>query len=96
MTTELKEELIKWLHDTPALGAIILTKLNNPDTAEFDGFEQWVYNHGWFWLIMYRFGVIVFDVHKKLSQPVVYFTGSESFNTTGYGKIYLVIKKLLK
>jgi hypothetical protein len=96
MTTEVKEELIKWLNDTPALGAIVLTKMSNPDVTQFDVFETWAYNHGWFWLIMYRFAVIIFDVHKKLSQPVVYFDGNESYDTNGYGKIYLVVKKLLK
>ena len=44
MTTEIREELIKWLNDTPALGAIVLTKMSNPDVTQFDVFETWAYN----------------------------------------------------
>ena len=96
MTAEIREELIKWMHDTPALGAIILTKMHNPDPVDFGWFEKWVYNHGWFWLIIYRFGVIIYDIDKKLRQPVMMFVDGKVEQVSGYYKIYYTITHLLK
>lgn len=84
------------MHDTPAYGAIILTKLNNPDITTFGEFEAWVYAHGWFWLIMYRFAVIAYDIHKKLMQPVIALIDGKVESVSGYRKIYVEVKKLLK
>ena len=96
MQPELKEELIKLMHDTPAYGAILLTKLSNPDTSTFGEFESWVYAHGWFWLLMYRFTVIIIDIHKKLSNPVIDLIDGKVVHISGYEKIIYEIKKLLK
>jgi hypothetical protein len=96
MQTELKEELIKLMNDTPAYGAIILTKLSNPDISAFSSIEGWVYAHGWFWLLIYRFGVIIYDIDKKLSQPVIDLIDGKVKYVSGYQKIMMEIKKLLK
>jgi hypothetical protein len=96
MHPELREELIKLMHDTPAYGAIILTKLSNPDVTVFSDFEGWVYAHGWFWLLMYRFGVIIYDIDKKLSAPVIDLIDGKVKHVSGYQKILMEFKKLLK
>jgi hypothetical protein len=95
VTSEIKEELFKWLNDTPAYAAIILAKLNEPVT-DLTQIEQWAYDHAWFWLIVYRFSVIAFDIHKKLMQPIEYNTGEEVIMISGYKKIYLVLKKIMQ
>jgi len=96
MQPELKEELIKLMAGQSTYGAILLTKLSNPDITLFGDFEAWVYAHGWFWLLMYRFVVILLDIHKKLSQPVIDLVDRKVVHISGYQKVAYEIKKLLK
>lgn len=96
MHPELREELIKLMHDTPAYGAILLTKLSNPDTSAFTHFEGWVYAHGWFWLLIYRFVVIIVDIDKKLSQPVIDLIDGKVKYVSGYQKLLMQFKNLFK
>ena len=45
---------------------------------------------------MYRFGVIIYDIDKKLSAPVIDLIDGKVKYVSGYQKIVMEIKKLLK
>ena len=97
MTQELKEELVKFVYDTPAYGAIILTKMANPDPQFYNPGEEWLYHHGWSLILLYRIYRMMYDVHKGLMEKVLYYdqTG-ELVPMTGYMKLFLQVKNLLK
>jgi hypothetical protein len=96
MTAELKEELIKFGFDLPAYGAIMLTKISDINTSNYSDLEKYMYDHGWLWLLVLRFGNVIWDLHHKLSKQVTVYIDGQSVKITGYGKIYREIKKLLK
>jgi hypothetical protein len=96
MTAELKEELIKFGFDLPAYGAIMLTKIADLNTSNFSELEKYMYNHGWLWLLVLRFGNVIWDLHHKLSKQVAVQIDGQSVKITGYAKILREIKKLLK
>jgi len=97
MTQELKEELVKFVYDTPAYGAILLTKMANPDPQFYNPGEEWLYHHGWSLILLYRLYRMMYDVHKGLMEKVLYYdhTG-ELVPMTGYMKLFLQVKNLLK
>lgn len=96
MTTELKEELVKFGFDLPAYGAIMLTKIADLNTSNFSELEKYMYNHGWLWLLVLRFGNVMWDLHHKLSKHVTVYEANEPIKITGYAKILREIKKLLR
>ena len=96
MTTELREELVKFGFDLPAYGAIMLTKIADLNTSNFSDIENYMYNHGWLWLLVLRFGNVIWDLHHKLSKHVTIYVNGESVKITGYRKIFIELKKLLK
>jgi hypothetical protein len=96
MTAELKEELVKFGFDLPAYGAIMLAKIADINTSNYSDLEKYMYEHGWLWLLVLRFGNVIWDLHHKLSKTVTIYEAGESIKITGYGKIYREIKKLLK
>jgi hypothetical protein len=96
MTAELKEELIKFGFDLPAYGAIMLTKIADINTSNYSDLEKYMYDHGWLWLLVLRFGNVIWDLHHKLSKTVTIYENGEVIKITGYGKIFLELKKLLK
>jgi hypothetical protein len=97
MTQELKEELVKFIYDTPAYGAILLTKMANSDPQFYNPGEEWLYHHGWSFILLYRIYRVLLDVHKGLMEKVLYYghTG-ELVPMTGYMKLFLQVKNLLK
>jgi hypothetical protein len=97
MTHELKEELVKFVYDTPAYGAILLTKMANPDPQFYNSGEEWLYHHGWSFILLYRIYRVLLDVHKSLMEKVLYYdhTG-ELVPMTGYMKFFWQVKNLLK
>ena len=96
MTAELKEELIKFGFDLPAYGAIMLTKIADINTSNYSDLEKYMYDHGWLWLLVLRFGNVLWDLHHKLSKPVTIYEAGQAIKITGYGKIFIELKKLLK
>jgi hypothetical protein len=97
MTHELREELVKFIYDTPAYGAIILTKMANPDPQFYNGGEEWLYHHGWSLILMYRLYRMVVDIHKGLRETVLWYgEGDELIKMSGYRKLFLQIKNLFK
>lgn len=96
MTTELKEELVKFVYDTPAYGAIILTKLANPEPHFYNGVEKWLYHHGWSLILIYRLYRMVLDIHKGYQESVLYYNAEgELVPMSGYAKLLIQIKKLI-
>jgi hypothetical protein len=96
MTIELREELVKFGFDLPAYGAIMLTKIADINTSSFSDLEKYMYNHGWLWLLVLRFGNVIWDLHHKLSKHVTIYQDGEPIKITGYRKIFIELKKLLK
>lgn len=96
MTAELKEELIKFGFDLPAYGAIMLTKIADINTSNYSELEKYMYDHGWLWLLVLRFGNVIWDLHHKLSKTVTVYENGEAIKITGYAKIFIEFKKLLK
>ena len=96
MTAELKDELVKFGFDLPAYGAIMLTKIAEINTTNFSDLEKYMYDHGWLWLLVLRFGNVIWDLHHKLSKHVTIYVDNEPVKITGYAKILLELKKLLK
>lgn len=97
MTVEIKSELFKFMNDLPAYGAIIATKLANPDLQFYNDAEAWAYSHGWFVILAYRLGVILYDIHKRFMQKELWEDEKNEVRLmTGYEKIWVEIKKLRK
>ena len=96
MTAELREEFVKFGFDLPAYGAIMLTKIADVNTSSFSDLEKYMYEHGWLWLLVLRFGNVIWDLHHKLSKQVNVQIDGQSVKITGYAKIFREIKKLLK
>jgi hypothetical protein len=96
MTAELKDELVKFGFDLPAYVAIMLTKIAEINTTNFSDLEKYMYDHGWLWLLVLRFGNVIWDLHHKLSKHVTIYVDNEPVKITGYAKILLELKKLLK
>jgi len=96
MTAELKEELVKFGFDLPAYGTIMLTKIADVNTSNFSDAENYMYDHGWLWLLVLRFGNVIWDLHHKLSKQITVQIDGQSVKISGYGKILREIKKLLK
>jgi hypothetical protein len=97
MNFEIKAELVKFLNDTPAYGAILLTKLTNPDLEFYNDLEKWAYSHGWAVILLYRLFVIAHDIHKRLKVEVLWYNESgEVVMMSGYKKLYLQLKNLFK
>lgn len=97
MTHELREELVKFIHDTPAYGAIIITKLANPDPQFYNAGEEWLYHHGWSIILIYRLYRMVIDIHKEHMQKVMWYNDNDELvPMTGYAKIKQQIKSIFK
>ncbi len=97
MTHELKLELVKFIHDTPAYGAIIITKLANPEPNFYNPVEEWLYHHGWSIILLYRLYRMVIDIHKEHMQKVMWYDDNgELVSMTGYAKIIQQIKSIFK
>lgn len=97
MTTELKLELVKFVHDTPAYGAIILTKMANPDPQFYNIGEEWLYHHGWSLILFYRLYRVVLDIHREMKETVVeHNDAGQLVEMSKYQKLFLQIKNLLK
>lgn len=97
MTHELREELVKFIHDTPAYGAIIITKLANPEPNFYNPVEEWLYHHGWSIILIYRLYRMIIDIHKEYKQQVLWHdeTG-QLVSMTRYAKIIQQIKSIFK
>lgn len=97
MTHELKLELLKFVHDTPAYGAIILTKMANPDPQFYNGGEEWLYHHGWSLILFYRIYRVFIDIHKGMKEDVLcHNEQGELVSMSNYRKLFLQLKNLLK
>ena len=97
MTTELKLELVKFVHDTPAYGAIILTKMANPSPQFYNIGEEWLYHHGWSLILFYRLYRVVLDIHREMkATTIAYNEGGELVEMSKYHQLFLQLKKLLK
>jgi hypothetical protein len=97
MTHELREELVKFIHDTPAYGAIIITKLANPEPHFYNPGEEWLYHHGWSIILIYRLYRMVIDIHREHLQKVMYYDDNgDLVSMTGYAKIIQQIKSIFK
>lgn len=96
MTSELREELVKFGFDLPAYGAIMLTKIADINTSNYSDIEKYMYEHGWLWLLVLRFSNVIWDLHTKLSKQVTVQVDGQSVKITGYTKIFREIKKLIK
>jgi hypothetical protein len=97
MTHELREELVKFVYDTPAYGAIILTKMANPDPQFYNAGEEWLYHHGWSLILLYRIYRMIIDIHKGYKETVLYYNNEgELVKMSGYSKLYVQIKNLFK
>jgi len=97
MTQELREELVKFVYDTPAYGAIILTKMANPDPQFYNGGEEWLYHHGWSLILLYRIYRMLIDIHKAYKEKVLYYDDNDELvPMTGYEKLIKQIKRLFK
>lgn len=96
MTHELKEELVKFIYDTPAYGAIILTKMANPDPQFYNEGEEWLYHHGWSLILLYRIYRMILDIHRGYKEQVLWYNEiGDLVPMSGYAKLLLQIKKLL-
>ena len=97
MTHELREELVKFINDTPAYGAIIITKLANPEPQFYNGAEEWLYHHGWSFILIYRIYRVLLDVHKGYMEKVLWYDESgELVSMTGYAKLIRQVKTFFK
>jgi hypothetical protein len=97
MTHELKLELVKFVHDTPAYGAIILTKMANPDPQFYNIGEEWLYHHGWSLILFYRLYRVVLDIHREMkATTIAHNEGGELVEMSKYQQLFLQLKKLLK
>lgn len=96
MTSELREELVKFGFDLPAYGAIMLTKIADINTSNYSDIEKYMYEHGWLWLLVFRISNVIWDLHTKLSKQVTVQVDGQSVKITGYTKIFREIKKLIK
>ncbi len=76
MTNELRGELVKFIYDTPAYGAILLTKLANPEPNFYNPGEEWLYHHGWSIILIYRLYRMTLDMHKEMKETVLYYDDS--------------------
>lgn len=97
MTHELREELVKFIYDTPAYGAIILTKLSNPEPQFYNPGEEWLYHHGWSLILIYRIYRMIIDIHKGYMEKVLWHDDAGKLVLmTGYAKLLRQIKSLFK
>lgn len=97
MTHELREELVKFIHDTPAYGAIIITKLANPTPNFYNPVEEWLYHHGWSIILLYRLYRMIIDIHKEYKQQVLWHDDTGKLvPMTRYAKIIQQIKSIFK
>jgi len=97
MTTELKLELVKFVHDTPAYGAIILTKMANPSPQFYNIGEEWLYHHGWSLILFYRLYRVVLDIHREMKATIVeHNEEGQLVEMTKYQQLFLQVKKLFK
>jgi hypothetical protein len=97
MTAELKSELVKFIYDTPAYGAILLTKIANPEPNFYNPGEEWLYHHGWSIILVYRLYRMAYDMHKDMKETVLYYDDSEQLvKMSGYQKLIRQFKNLLK
>ncbi|NCX94082.1 MAG: hypothetical protein EBX40_05355 [Gammaproteobacteria bacterium] len=97
MTHELREELVKFIHDTPAYGAIIITKLANPEPNFYNPVEEWLYHHGWSIILIYRLYRMIIDIHKENMQQVLWHDDNgELVSMTLYAKKIQQIKSIFK
>ncbi len=97
MTTELKLELVKFVHDTPAYGAIILTKMANPSPQFYNIGEEWLYHHGWSLILFYRLYRVVLDIHREMKATIVkHNEEGQLVEMTKYQQLFLQLKKLFK
>lgn len=93
----MKLELVKFVHDTPAYGAIILTKMANPDPKFYNIGEEWLYHHGWSLILFYRLYRVVLDIHREMKATVVeHNDAGQLVEMSKYQKLFLQIKNLLK
>jgi hypothetical protein len=97
MTHELREELVKFIYDTPAYGAILLTKMANPEPHFYNPGEEWLYHHGWSIILIYRLYRMALDMHKAYKEPVLYYNDAgQLVEMSGYERIIQKIKNLLR
>jgi hypothetical protein len=97
MTHELREELVKFIYDTPAYGAILLTKMANPEPHFYNPGEEWLYHHGWSIILLYRLYRMTIDMHKGMLETVLYYDDSlELVKMTGYQKLFQKFKNLFR
>lgn len=97
MTAELKSELVKFIYDTPAYGAILLTKIANPEPNFYNPGEEWLYHHGWSIILVYRLYRMAQDMHKDMKETVLYYDDSgQLVKMSGYQKLIRQFKNLLK
>jgi hypothetical protein len=96
MTHELREGLVKFMYDTPAYGAILLTKMANPEPHFYNLGEEWLYHHGWSLILVYRIYRMILDIHKGYQEKVLWHNElGELVQMSGYNKLLLQLKKLL-
>jgi hypothetical protein len=96
MTHELREELVKFVYDTPAYGAIILTKMANPDPQFYNAGEEWLYHHGWSLILIYRLYRMFLDIHKGYQEQVLWYNDEgKLIPMSGYRKLISQFKKAL-
>ena len=97
MTSELKTELVKFIYDTPAYGAILLTKLANPEPNFYNPGEEWLYHHGWSIILIYRLYRMTLDMHKEMKETVLYYDDAgQLVEMSGYQKFIQKIKNLIR
>lgn len=97
MTHELREELVKFIYDTPAYGAIILTKMANPEPHFYNLGEEWLYHHGWSIILIYRLYRMALDMHKAYKEPVLYYNDEgQLIEMSGYQRIIQKLKNLFR
>jgi hypothetical protein len=97
MSAELRSELVKFIYDTPAYGAILLTKIANPEPNFYNPGEEWLYHHGWSIILVYRLYRMAYDMHKDMKETVLYYDDSEQLvKMSGYQKLIRQFKNLLK
>lgn len=96
MTHELREELVKFIYDTPAYGAILLTKIANPSPQFYNHGEEWLYHHGWSLILFYRLYRVVLDIHREMKSLTVHHNSEgQLVEMSNYQKLFLQIKNLL-
>jgi hypothetical protein len=97
MSAELRSELVKFIYDTPAYGAILLTKIANPEPNFYNPGEEWLYHHGWSIILVYRLYRMAQDMHKDMKETVLYYDDSgQLVKMSGYEKLIRQFKNLLK